>query len=75
VIVLFTAGLFGLAHYPEQGLAGAEQAGLVGLVFGTVFALTGQIWILMCAHAAFDLTALAIIYLDLESKVAHLVFR
>jgi membrane protease YdiL (CAAX protease family) len=73
-IVLLTAGLFGLAHYPEQGLAGAQQAGIFGLVFGATFALTGQIWILMCAHAAFDLTALAIIYLDLESRVAHLLF-
>ena len=74
-VVLFTAGLFGLAHYPEQGLAGVQQAGIVGLVYGAIFAFTGQIWILMCAHAAFDLTALAIIYLDLESYVAHLVFR
>jgi membrane protease YdiL (CAAX protease family) len=74
-IVLITAGLFGLAHYPEQGLAGVQQAAIFGLVFGAVFALTGQIWILMCAHAAFDLTALAIIYLDLESYVAHLVFK
>ena len=74
-IVLLTAGLFGLAHYPEQGFAGVQQAGIFGIVFGTVFALTGQIWILMCAHAAFDLTALAIIYLNLESNVAHLVFN
>jgi hypothetical protein len=29
----------------------------------------------MVAHAAFDLTALAIIYWNLETKVAHLVFR
>ena len=28
-----------------------------------------------CDTAAFDLAALAIIYLDLESSVAHLVFR
>ncbi len=28
----------------------------------------------MVAHAAFDLTALAIIYWNLESRVAHLVF-
>ncbi len=28
----------------------------------------------MFAHAAFDLTALAIIYWNLESKVAHLIF-
>jgi membrane protease YdiL (CAAX protease family) len=73
-IVLLTAALFGLAHYPEQGLAGVQQASVFGIVFGAVFALTGQIWILMCAHAAFDLTALAIIYLDLESYFARLVF-
>ena len=30
---------------------------------------------LMVAHSAFDLTALAIIYWNLESKVAHWVFR
>jgi hypothetical protein len=30
---------------------------------------------LMFAHAAFDLTAVAIIYWNLESEVAHLVFK
>jgi len=30
---------------------------------------------LMLAHASFDLTALAMIYWDLETKVAHLVFK
>jgi len=74
-IVLLTAVLFGLAHYPGQGLAGVEQATITGLVFGTTFAFTGRIWMLMCAHAAFDLTALAIIYGNLESNVAHLVFK
>lgn len=29
----------------------------------------------MCAHAAFDLTALALIYWDLETDVAHWFFR
>jgi len=29
----------------------------------------------MFAHAAFDLTALAIIYLNIEPAVAHLVFK
>jgi len=73
-IVLITAALFGLAHYPDQGLAGAEQATITGLVFGAIFAVTGRLWMLMCAHAAFDLVALAIIYWDLETRVAHLVF-
>jgi membrane protease YdiL (CAAX protease family) len=75
LIVLLTAGWFGLVHYPVQGLAGAEQATIVGLVFGTIFAVTGRIWMLMFAHAAFEMTALAMIYWNLESKVAHLVFK
>jgi Type II CAAX prenyl endopeptidase Rce1-like len=62
-------------HYSLQGVAGVEQATVVGLVFGTIFAITGRIFLLMCAHAAFDLTALAIIYWNLEPYVAHLVFK
>jgi membrane protease YdiL (CAAX protease family) len=61
-------------RYFDQGLAGAQQATITGLVFGTVFALTGRIWMLMSAHAAFDLTAVAIIYMNLESAVAHMIF-
>jgi hypothetical protein len=75
VIVLATAGLFGSIHYFDQGLAGAQQATITGLVFGTLFAVTRQIWMLMCAHAAFDLTAVAIIYCNLESAVAHLIVK
>ncbi len=74
-IVLLTSALFGLAHYSNLGLAGVEHATITGLVFGTIFAVTGRIWMLMCMHAAFDLTALAIIYWDLEFVVAHLVFK
>jgi membrane protease YdiL (CAAX protease family) len=74
-IVVLTAALFGSLHYFDQGLAGAQQATITGLVFGTVFAITGRIWMLMSAHAAFDLTAVAMIYWNLESKVAHLIFK
>ena len=74
-IVLITAAGFGLAHYADQGLPGAEQAAIVGLTYGTIAAVTGRLFMLMCAHTAFDLTALAIIYWDLESEAAHLVFK
>ena len=74
-IVLLTSVLFALAHYSVQGLAGSEQAMITGLVFGTIFALTGRIFFPMVAHAAFDLTALALIYWNLESEVAHLIFK
>lgn len=73
-IVVLTAVVFGLAHYLEQGLTGVQQGVIVGLVFGAIYAIAGRLWMLMWAHAAFDLTALAIIYWDLETDVARLIF-
>ena len=73
-IVVITAVWFGALHYPVQGLAGAQQATIGGLVFGTIFAVTGQLPMLIVAHAAFDVTAVAIIYWDIESEVAHFFF-
>ncbi|MGI8836814.1 MAG: CPBP family intramembrane glutamic endopeptidase [Pyrinomonadaceae bacterium] len=73
-IVVLTTVLFALAHY-GSGLAAVEQAVITGLVFGTIFAITGRIFMLMVAHAAFDLTAVAMIYWNLEAKVAHLIFK
>jgi len=75
VIVLVTSAWFGLAHYSGQGWDGVKQAAVCGLVFGTIIAKTGRIWMLMVAHAAFDVTATAIIYWDLESNIAHLLFN
>jgi len=74
-IVVLTSALFGVAHYANQGLDGAVHAGITGAVFGTMYVISGRIWMPMIAHAAFDLTALWIIYWDLESRVAHLVFK
>jgi len=70
-IVIITAILFGLAHYPEQGLPGVQQALIFGLLFGAIYARAGRLWMLICAHAAFDLTALALIYWDVETEVAR----
>ena len=75
LIVVITSAWFGAIHYPFQGLAGAEQATIFGLVFGTIFAIRGRIFMLMVAHAAFDVTAVAIIYWNLEAEVAHLIFK
>ncbi len=73
-IVLATSAWFGILHYPGQGLPGVQQATIVGLVLGTIYAMTGRLWPLIIAHAAFDVTAVFIIYGDLESHVAHLIF-
>jgi CAAX protease family protein len=75
VIVLITSGLFAIAHYPDQGLPGVEQAAVTGVVFGSIYALDGRLWLPMVAHAAFDVTALVLIYWQWESAVAHLLFR
>ena len=74
-VVLITSVWFGLGHYFNQGLAGTEQATITGLVFGSVFAFSGRLFMLMCAHAAYDLAALAMIYWNLETRVAHLLFK
>ncbi len=73
--VAITSALFAAAHLPNQGVTGAEQAAITGLVFGAVYALTGGLPFVMIAHAAFDLAAYAIIFFDVETTVAHWVFR
>jgi membrane protease YdiL (CAAX protease family) len=74
-IVLVTSGLFGLAHLRSQGVFGAEQSVISGLVFGTIFAVTRRLWIPIAAHLAFDITAVAIIYFDVETTIARFLFN
>jgi membrane protease YdiL (CAAX protease family) len=73
--VIFTSVWFGLAHYTSQGITGVEQATIVGLVLGSIFARTKSILFIMIAHAFFDLTAYTMIYFNMETAVAHLLFR
>jgi len=73
-IVGATSILFGLDHLAGQGIPGAQQAFIVGLVFGAVYAVTGRLWLPIFAHIGFDLAALAIIYRDVETEVARFVF-
>jgi membrane protease YdiL (CAAX protease family) len=75
VSVVVTTALFALGHFRDQGFSGVEQAVITGSVFGTIYAVTGRIWMLMIAHAAFDIAAIAIIYWNLEGELAHLIFK
>ncbi len=52
-IVLLTSALFALGHYSNLGLPGVEQAMITASSSGTIFAITGRIWMVMCAHASF----------------------
>ena len=74
-MVLLTSIVFASLHYSDQGIPGVEQAAMSGVVFGTIFALTGRIFMLMVAHAAFDLAALAMIYWNFETPVAQFFFK
>lgn len=70
-IVIMTSIFFGLAHYRDQGVAGAVQATITGLVFGATYARIRTIWPVMVAHAAFDITAVLIIYWNLEEPIGR----
>ena len=73
--ILITSAIFASAHFLDQRWPGVEQACFTGVFFGALFLLTGNLWLPMIAHAAFDLTALAMIYWDLESEIAHWFFK
>jgi membrane protease YdiL (CAAX protease family) len=75
VAVLFTSALFGMVHYPVQGIPGVQQATIFGILFASLYSMGAGLPLLMIAHASFDLVALAIIHWDLETSVAHWFFR
>lgn len=73
--VIVTSLMFAAAHYVGQGVPGVEQALVTGLVFGSIYARTRALPLVMIAHATFDLTAAYLIYHRLESTVSHWFFR
>jgi membrane protease YdiL (CAAX protease family) len=73
--IVITSALFASGHLADQGLPGAEQAMITGVVFGMIFVRTGSIFLPMVVHVAFDLAALALIYWDVEPAVAHFIFK
>lgn len=75
IAILVTSAWFGSEHYGFQGITGVQNAAIVGLTFGTVFAMTGRLYLLMIAHVAFDLAAYAMIYWEWETAVAHFFFK
>ena len=72
--IVGSAVLFGLAHVSGHGADAVLQAMIVGLVYGAIYARTRSLWMLIAGHATFDLVAVAIIYLGMEERVAHLLF-
>jgi membrane protease YdiL (CAAX protease family) len=73
--VALTTIAFASAHWSNQGWPGVEQALFTGFVFGAILARTGSVFLPMIMHAAFDLTALWMIFGSFETRIAHLVFK
>jgi len=75
VIVVVTSIFFALAHLWDQGIPGAVQATMTGLVFGFTYAHMRTIWPVMVAHAAFDVVSVLMIYWNLEEPIGRLLLR
>ena len=73
--LVLTSLLFGSAHLLNQGWPGATQAAITGFAFGLAYLRLRRIWPVMVAHAAFDITAVLIIYWNLEETMAHALRR
>lgn len=73
-MVAVTSLLFAIVHYPEQGVAGAQQAAFTGLTFGTIYAISGRLWLPMMVHATYNITAVLMIYWGLETAVSRSLF-
>jgi membrane protease YdiL (CAAX protease family) len=59
VAIVIAAVLFGIGHV-YQKLTGVLGTGIMGLVFGLLYVLTGSIFLAMIVHALFDLRLLFI---------------
>jgi membrane protease YdiL (CAAX protease family) len=73
-IVLITATIFGLGHYPEHGWTGVAQAFIMAVMVGAYFAITRNIWPVIILHATFDVLMVFIIYFGLEARIANVFF-
>jgi len=52
--IVISSMIFGLGHI-YQGASGVAKTGAIGLVFATLYVLSGSLWWLMAAHALIDI--------------------
>lgn len=74
IMVVSTSLIFGIPHFYLGGL-GVIQSILVGSIYGIMYLINKKnLWMVMIAHAVFDLVAIYIIYNDLSVYFNELVF-
>jgi len=73
-VVLTSSLIFAIPHF-YQGGYGAIQAGLVGVIYGTLFLINSKnLWLVMIAHACFNLFAIYLTFQGLIPVIATLFF-
>ena len=73
-IILMASLIFGIPHF-YQGFYGAVHAVLVGAVFGVMYYKNkGNLWLLVVAHAFYDLFAILLIYQGWDETLGRLFF-
>lgn len=73
--VVLSSAVFGILHF-QQGRLGITNATIVGLVTGVVYlANKRRLFLLMVAHATFDIASFVIIYFGLEQTLGTLIFH
>lgn len=75
IIIISSSLIFGIPHI-YQGFYGAVHAVLVGSVFGLMyFHNKGNLWLLIVAHAFYDLFAILLIYKGWDEAIGTLLFH
>ena len=70
VTIVLAAIVFGIGH-AYQGVAGMIKTGVMGLVFGLLYVLSGSIWLPMFVHAAIDVLQGKMVYAALRQANPH----
>ena len=56
VVIVLAALVFGLVHL-YQGAAGVVKITIIGILFGTLYWMTGSVWPLMALHVVVDVSS------------------
>ncbi|MCE7993463.1 MAG: CPBP family intramembrane metalloprotease [Roseivirga sp.] len=74
LMVIIGSLIFGLPHIYQGGF-GVVQSILVGMIYGTMYLVNKRnLWMVMIAHAVFDLFSIYIIYNDLSTVMNSMFF-
>lgn len=74
LMVIFGSLIFGLPHIYQGGF-GVIQSILVGAIYGSAYLMNKRnLWMVMIAHAVFDLFSIFIIYNGLSTVMGELFF-